>query len=238
MQRLCDEMTDMKENVRRFRMEPDGAPNMPSEEFLGKIISFNSGIWQSPGRITIDNRLKYMAENQDIVSAENKDLFTACVQALRGMGYAKTRLHTDDDYETVIKGTGIGGGGSFSVGDLLQEIADKGGTAYPQSGPYPIEDVKGDAVDLFNETYKRLGGGLISNMVSGEMLLGLIQRAKVLAPKNEWDVTKDLTFTSDIAIPAIQAADGLPAQYIKIDKMSHDTGIVEKENTNQNQIGL
>jgi hypothetical protein len=137
-------------------------------------------------------------------------------------------MKTNGDYDTVFN-IGLMGGGA-SVGDLLQDIVAKGRNTYPASGPYPMESVRGDAAALLNETYRRLGSGLIANMASSEQLLGLITRAYIRAAQSTQSV--NVAFPENTALSDIRALTGLSNTDIQIDKTQHESAVV-----NENQMG-
>jgi hypothetical protein len=93
-----------------------------------------------------------------------------------------------------------------------------------------MEDVRGDAAALINETYRRLGGGFIANMASSEQLLGLITRAHIRGYQSTQSV--NVAFPQTTALDDIQALTGMNRSDVNIDLVYHENAVV-----NEDQIG-
>ena len=180
---LAGPVTDMKHNVDRFNsyLNNPAVFDLPSADWVEKVSGFALGAVRF-GRSEIEDMFEHIADNY--VSEENRELFTAYIDAFRGMNYIGVRKDNGADYTTNFDlGSGV-----TTVGDMLQRINDlTGENNYTAEGTHPRADIRAAAVALMgmdNETNgsvyneKRLADGVIGMIGNLEQLIGLVQHVR------------------------------------------------------------
>jgi hypothetical protein len=168
---MCREITDMRTNIASYRAayEQGYIDGLPSKAFLDSVDEFHTGLF-STGQAAINTMVGTLGDN-----VGNKDLFTAYVNALRGMSFIGVKNNTNSNYTATFSL----GSGTVSVGSLIETVNTKNPAEdadYPVSGTYPIVSINSNAVKMLPSDYYAIGSGIITEMVNFEKFLAFQMR--------------------------------------------------------------
>jgi uncharacterized repeat protein (TIGR02543 family) len=155
---LLISISTMRSNIQLFRnasVEWD-LTGLPNQAFMTDIITFQEAVFFN-GMGEVDKFLAEITTNH--VTVENRELFTAYVNAYRGMSYIGVRNRDTQDYESTVNW----GNGAASVTDLLQTVNSiKGEETYFANGEHQKTAMRNGAVSLLEDTAE---GRLVADVI-------------------------------------------------------------------------